>query len=100
MGVVKIITKDKKEEITKENYKLIHHIAHSFKNTTGIEYDVLLSTASLGFSKALDTYKTTHNTKFSTYAYKVMKNELLLFLRKERRYRKHIILSDEVYPRE
>ena len=47
----------------------------------------LLSTGYVGYAKALDTYQKGKNVKFSTYAYRCIKNEILYFLRREKRHR-------------
>lgn len=80
------LTKEQKDILAAKNIPLIHSIVKKFSNT-GIEYSELLSTGYVGYAKALDTYQKGKNVKFSTYAYRCIKNEILYFLRREKRHR-------------
>ncbi len=80
------LTPEQKDILAAKNIPLIHSIVKKFSNT-GIEYSELLSTGYVGYAKALDTYQKGKNVKFSTYAYRCIKNEILYFLRREKRHR-------------
>ena len=75
-----------KNTYAEENQALVHHVAKKFMNT-GVPHDELVGVAYIGFTKALNTYDDSRNVKFSTYAYNCMKNEILFFLRKEKKHR-------------
>lgn len=77
---------EEKDMLAAKNIPLIHSIVKKFANT-GIEYSELLSTGYVGYAKALDTFKKGKNVKFSTYAYRCIKNEILYFLRREKRHK-------------
>lgn len=77
---------EEKDILAAKNIPLIHSIVKKFANT-GIEYSELLSTGYVGYAKALDTYQKGKNVKFSTYAYRCIKNEILYFLRREKRHK-------------
>lgn len=77
---------EEKDILAAKNIPLIHSIVKKFANT-GIEYSELLSTGYVGYAKALDTYQKGKGVKFSTYAYRCIKNEILYFLRREKRHR-------------
>lgn len=77
---------DEKDILAAKNIPLIHSIVKKFANT-GIEYSELLSTGYVGYAKALDTFQKGKNVKFSTYAYRCIKNEILYFLRREKRHK-------------
>lgn len=86
------IPNDKKNEVAKENFNLIHYVARRFHNT-GLSYDELVSIGSVGYTKALNTYDSNKGAKFSTYAVTCIKNEILHFLRQEKKHTINTVLS-------
>jgi len=78
-----LLTPEEKDTIANENQALIFYVVKLFRSTK-IPYDELVSIANLGFGKALNSYDTERKTKFSTYAISCMRNEVLLFFRKEK----------------
>lgn len=77
------LTQAEKEVYAKEDVSLIYFMVNKFRNTK-IESDELTSVAAMGFTKALNTFDKRQQVKFSTYAVRCMRNELLHLLRKER----------------
>ena len=65
------------------NMSLVHHV---IKHKLNIEYydDNIdeISIGKLGLIKAVDTFKWDHNIKFSTYAVRVITNEILMYYKK------------------
>lgn len=80
-----LLTEAEKIQYTEDNMKLIYHICKSFLSS-GIPDDELISIAMVGFVKALNAYDTERNVKFSTFSMNCMKNEILFFLRKEKKH--------------
>ena len=80
------LTPEEKDILATKNIPLIHSIVKKFANT-GIEYSELLSAGLVGYAKALQTYLKGKKVKFSTYAYRCIKNEILYFLRREKRHK-------------
>lgn len=80
------LTLEEKDILATKNIPLIHSIVKHFANT-GIEYSELLSAGYVGYAKALDSFTKGKNVKFSTYAYKCIRNEILYFLRREKRHK-------------
>lgn len=79
---------EEKEKMFAENYKLIYHIANRYVIKGGIERDELYHSGLLGMVKALNTYdKNLGEAKFSTYAIRCIQNEILYFMRRERKHR-------------
>ena len=74
------MTQEQKEQLYNENEKLIHKVCVEFKNT-GIEHEDLFGIACIGFAKALNTFEENKSTKFTSYAYTCMKNEIKNYLR-------------------
>lgn len=80
------LNSEEKDILASKNIPLVHSIVKKFSNT-GIDYSELLSAAFVGYAKALDTFTKGRNVKFSTYAYRCIQNEILYFLRREKRHR-------------
>lgn len=88
-----MLTPEEKNKLSEENFeKIVHHVAKSFRNT-GIPHDELVSIGSVGFVKALNTYTKKKGAKFSTYAIVCIKNEILHFLRREKKHVDNTVLS-------
>lgn len=90
-----VISEEEKNRLAEENVKVVYHVAKGFYNT-GIDPDELISIAFLGYAKAIDSYKSNRNTKFSTYAINCIKNEILYMLKKEKKHRMHNISMNKV----
>lgn len=83
------LTPEEKNELAENDEKLVQYMAKKFMNT-GIPEDELIGIAYEGYVKALNMYKKNKKTKFSTYACKCMGNEILCFLRKEKKWSDHV----------
>ena len=70
------------KKLIEENMNLARFVAHRFKNT-GMEYEDVEAIALYGLSKAAMSYNS-GQAKFSTYAVPVIRNEILICLRKKR----------------
>lgn len=81
------LTNDEKAKIAEENMALIHYVLKGIVNS-GIDYDELESVGYLGLAKALDSFDKMKGFRFATYAINCITNEVLFFLRKEK---KHIV---------
>ena len=86
------LTPEEKNKLAEENFNIIHYVAKSFSNT-GLGHDELVSIGSVGFVKALNTYSEKKGAKFSTYAIICVKNEILHFLRREKKHVDNTVLS-------
>lgn len=80
-------TEEEKNKVAEENLALVHYVLKGFSNT-GIDYDELEGAGNLGFAKALNSFNKNKGIRFATYAINCITNEILFFLRKEK---KHII---------
>lgn len=83
------LSPEEKNELAEKDDKLVQYMAKKFMNT-GIPEDELIGIAYEGYVKALNMYKKNKKTKFSTYACKCMGNEILCFLRKEKKWSEHV----------
>lgn len=68
-------------------------LAKKYENTT---YDIedLVSIGSIGLIKGINTYKIDKNIKLATYASRCISNEILMFLRKNKKKRCEVSLDD------
>jgi RNA polymerase sigma factor (sigma-70 family) len=89
-------TKEEKNIIANENMKLIYDAAHRFNRTTGFDYDELFEVAQEAFCKALNSYDSSSNAKFTTYAVASMNNDLKYYIRGKKLENSytHISMSD------
>lgn len=80
-----LLSKEERDEFAVKHEKLIYFTANQFKGS-GIAFDEIVSIATLGFAKALNKYDRNKGVKFSTYSIRCMRNEILYFLRKEKKH--------------
>ena len=75
------------------NLRLVVFLAKKYENTT---YDIedLVSIGSIGLIKGINTYKIDKNIKLATYASRCISNEILMFLRKNKRKKTEISLEE------
>ena len=80
---------DKKEKLFNENSKLVHYVLNkSFQGKEtyipGYQYDDIVQVGNIGLWRACLTFNSNKNTKFSTYAYHLIRQEILLAIRKSK----------------
>jgi RNA polymerase sporulation-specific sigma factor len=67
------------------NYRLLLFVAQKFVNS-GHPLDDLIGLAQVGFVKAYNTFELARGVKFATYSSRCMENEILMFLRKGKKF--------------
>lgn len=90
-----LLTEAERNQIAEENYALVFYVVKMFRNS-GVSYDELVSIASLGYAKALSAFDTEREVKFSTYAINCIRNEILFFLRKEKKHMQNSVSLNTV----
>lgn len=102
-----ILTMDEKKQIyenwTDENQKILVErnirwaikIACSFQNT-GIEYEELECISMLGLAKAVKKFNPQSETEFCTYATQVIRNEILMEIRRRKKFKFNTSLNSIV----
>lgn len=73
------------------NLRLVAHIAKKYTNIEDSEE--LISIGTMGLIKAVNTYKS-HKGKLATYASRCIENEILMYLRKEKKHRNDVSLQE------
>ena len=84
---------DARNKLIEHNLRLVVFLAKKYENT---EYDIedLVSIGSIGLIKGINTYKIDKNIKLATYASRCISNEILMFLRKNKKRRNEVSLED------
>ncbi|MBE6152961.1 MAG: sigma-70 family RNA polymerase sigma factor [Firmicutes bacterium] len=84
-----------KERLIEHNLRLVVFLAKKYENTN-IDLEDLVSIGTIGLIKGIDTYKTDKNIKLATYASRCIDNEILMFLRKNKRKRTEVSFEDSL----
>ena len=73
-----------KDILIEHNLRLVVFLAKKYENT-GVDLEDLVSIGSVGLIKGVNTYKLDKNIKLATYASRCIDNEILMFLRKNKK---------------
>ena len=84
-----------RNKLIEHNLRLVVFLAKKYDNTM---YDLedLVSIGSIGLIKAIETYKIDKNIKLATYASRCIDNEILMFLRKNKKKNTEVSFEDVV----
>lgn len=74
---------DARDTLINHNIRLVVMIVQKYFGDTKYELEELLSIGIIGLIKAVDTFDIDKNKKISTYASRCIKNEILMYFRKE-----------------
>ncbi len=84
-----------KSKLIEHNLRLVVFLAKKYENT-GVDLEDLVSIGSVGLIKGVNTYKPGKNIKLATYASRCIDNEILMFLRKNKRRRGEVSFEDNL----
>ncbi len=87
--------KKAKEKLIEHNLRLVVFLAKKYENTN-VDLEDLVSIGTIGLIKGIDTYKTDKNIKLATYASRCIDNEILMFLRKNKRKKTEVSFEDSL----
>ena len=82
-----------RDKLIEHNLRLVLYLAKKYE-TSGYELEDLISIGSLGLIKGVKTYKVNKNIKISTYVSRCICNEILMFLRKNKRKKCEVSLEE------
>lgn len=86
-----------RENLILGNLRLVFKIAKNFLYTE-VSIEDLFSIGTIGLIKAVNSFSLDRNVKLSTFASKCIRNEILMYLRKEKRYSNSVVsLSTTTY---
>ena len=84
-----------KNKLIEHNLRLVVFLAKKYENT-GVDLEDLVSIGTIGLIKGINTYKTGKNIKLATYASRCIDNEILMFLRKNKKRKTEISFEDSL----
>lgn len=84
-----------KNKLIEHNLRLVVFLAKKYENT-GIDLEDLVSIGTIGLIKGINTYKMGKNIKLATYASRCIDNEILMFLRKNKKRKTEISFEDSL----
>ena len=82
-----------RDSLIEHNLRLVVFLAKKYQSE-GYEIEDLVSIGSIGLIKGINTYKIDKNIKLATYASRCIANEILMFLRKNKRRKTEISFED------
>lgn len=88
-------SEDARNILIEHNLRLVAHIVKKFENTNE-DKDDLLSIGAFGLIKAVDSYNFESKTRLATYASKCIENEILMYLRSNKRKRQTVWLYSPI----
>ncbi len=84
-----------RNKLIEHNLRLVVFLAKKYESS-GYEMEDLISIGTIGLIKGVSTYKIDKNIKLATYASRCISNEILMFLRKNKKRKKEISLEDSL----
>ena len=86
---------DAKNKLIEHNLRLVVFLSKKYENT-GFDLEDLVSIGTIGLIKGINTYKLDKNIKLATYASRCIDNEILMFLRKNKKRKTEISFEDSL----
>ena len=91
----KLGDQEARNKLIEHNLRLVVFLAKKYENT-GVDLEDLVSIGTIGLIKGVNTYKLDKNIKLATYASRCIDNEILMFLRKNKRRKGEISFEDSL----
>jgi len=82
-------------KLIEHNLRLVVFLAKKYENT-GIDLEDLVSIGTIGLIKGVNTYKLDKNIKLATYASRCIDNEILMYLRKNKKRKGEVSFEDSL----
>ncbi|MCI8435485.1 MAG: RNA polymerase sporulation sigma factor SigK [Clostridia bacterium] len=83
-----------REKLIRHNLRLVAHIVKKYHNAG--EADDLISVGSIGLIKGIETFEQGKGSQLATYAAKCIENEILMYIRANKKHRANVSLSESV----
>ena len=84
-----------KNILIEHNLRLVAHVCKKYNNTN-IDQDDLISIGSIGLIKGINSYNPEKSIKLSTYISKCIDNEILMYLRSNKKTNSEVYLEDPI----
>lgn len=82
-----------RDKLIEHNLRLVVFLAKKYENT-GYDIEDLVSIGSIGLIKGINTYRADKNIKLATYVSRCISNEILMFLRKNKKKKVEVSLEE------
>lgn len=82
--------------LIERNIKLVIYLANRYFHNLKLDEDDLIAYGTIGLIKSIDTFDLDKNIAFITYASRCIINEILMFLRREKKNSQNISLSTPI----
>ncbi len=86
--------KEAKEKLIRHNLRLVAHVVKKYAGAG--EADDLISVGTIGLIKGINTYDDEKPAALATYCAKCVDNEILMYIRANKKHRGNVSLSDSV----
>ena len=84
-----------RSKLIEHNLRLVVFLAKKYENTK-VDLEDLVSIGTIGLIKGINTYKLGKNIKLATYASRCIDNEILMYLRKNRKRNADVSLEESL----
>lgn len=86
----------KKSAFIENNIRLVHHIVSTKINVNGDCYDDFVQVGAIGLVKAVNSFNIEKNIAFATYATTCIFNEILMYIRKNKKHLHNVSLNSTI----
>ena len=83
-----------RDVLIERNMRLVAHIVKKYSSL--YDPEELISVGTIGLIKAINTYKCGKGSRLATYGARCVENEILMYLRQNKKYRNDISLQDTI----
>ena len=84
-----------RSKLIEHNLRLVVFLSKKYENTK-VDLEDLVSIGTIGLIKGVNTYKLDKNIKLATYASRCIDNEILMFLRKNKKRNSEVSFEDNL----
>lgn len=84
-----------RDKLIEHNLRLVVYLSKKYENTK-VELEDLVSIGTIGLIKGINTYKNDKNIKLATYASRCIDNEILMYLRKNKKRGADVSLDESL----
>ncbi len=81
-----------REKLIEHNLRLVVFLAKKYENT-GVDLEDLVSIGNIGLIKGINTFSSNKNIKLATYCSRCIENEILMFLRKNKKLKMEVSID-------
>ena len=84
-----------RDKLIEHNLRLVVFLAKKYDNT-GVDLEDLVSIGTIGLMKGINTFSMDKNIKLATYASRCIDNEILMFLRKNKKIKTEVSIDSSL----